>query len=195
MEARKPPFLQLLLLRRKVPAVRLQIHKATFDTALYRFYTHPPHSRFYCQTRTCRGEAPPSCCARPFGRLKAPLGLSLLRFAAQTRTTLFLLCTKSYIIWRKIGVWRSFRWKFAKEKSPKLLGTSRSFMLCYLKIGNLLLNRLHRGDVARFGSVFVQQNPTASTKSGDFGGNNPTSSDTVHESCTRFWSRPHFRGF
>ena len=183
MEARKPPFLQLLLLRWKVPAVRLQIHKATFDTALYRFYTHPPHSRFYCQTRTCRGEAPPSCCARPFGRLKAPLGLSLLRFAAQTRTcrggplhlayarpfgrlkaplglsllrfaaqtrtTLFLLCTKSYIIWRKIGVWRSFRWKFAKEKSPKLLGTSRSFMLCYLKIGNLLLNRLHRGDRSR----------------------------------------------
>ena len=33
------------------------------------------------QTRTCRGEAPPSCCARPFGRLKAPLGLSLLRSA------------------------------------------------------------------------------------------------------------------
>ena len=35
---------------------------------------------------TCRGEAPPSCCARPFCRLKAPLGLSLLRSAAQTRT-------------------------------------------------------------------------------------------------------------
>ena len=34
---------------------------------------------FAAQTRTCRGEAPPSCCARPFGRLKAPLGLSLLR--------------------------------------------------------------------------------------------------------------------
>ena len=30
---------------------------------------------------TCRGEAPPSCCARPFCRLKAPLGLSLLHFA------------------------------------------------------------------------------------------------------------------
>ena len=38
------------------------------------------------QTRTCRGETPPSCCARPFCRLKAPLGLSLLRCAAQTRT-------------------------------------------------------------------------------------------------------------
>ncbi len=36
------------------------------------------------QTRTCRGEAPPSCCARPFCRLKAPVGLSLLRFASQT---------------------------------------------------------------------------------------------------------------
>ena len=47
------------------------------------------HSSTTCpiltQTRTCRGEAPPSCYARPFGRLKAPLGLSLLRCAAQTR--------------------------------------------------------------------------------------------------------------
>ena len=34
----------------------------------------------------CQGEAPPSCCARLFCRLKAPLGLSLLRCAAQTRT-------------------------------------------------------------------------------------------------------------
>ena len=31
------------------------------------------------------GRAPPSCYARPFGRLKAPLGLSLFRFAPQTR--------------------------------------------------------------------------------------------------------------
>ena len=38
------------------------------------------------QIGTCRGEAPPSCCARPFCRLKAPLGLSLLRSTAQTRT-------------------------------------------------------------------------------------------------------------
>ena len=82
----------------------------------------------------------------------------------QTRTTLFLLCTKSYIVWRKIGVWCSFYWKFIKRKSLKLLGTSRSFRLCYLKIGNLLVNRLHRGDVARTGPVFVQQTPTASTK-------------------------------
>ena len=85
-------------------------------------------------------------CARPFGRLKAPLGLSLLRFAAQTRTTLFLLCTKSCIVWRKIDVWRSFRWKFVKRKSLKLLVTSRSFRLCFAQIGNLLVDGLHRGD-------------------------------------------------
>ena len=28
---------------------------------------------------TCRGKAPPFCCARPFCRLKSPLGRSLLR--------------------------------------------------------------------------------------------------------------------
>ena len=32
------------------------------------------------------GRGPSSCCARPFCRLKAPLGLSLLRCASQTRT-------------------------------------------------------------------------------------------------------------
>ena len=37
------------------------------------------------QIGTCRGEAPPSCYARPFCHLKAPLGLSLFRFAPQTR--------------------------------------------------------------------------------------------------------------
>ena len=142
----------------------------------------------------CRGGAPPSCCARPFGRLKAPLGLSLLRFAAQTRTTLFLLCTKSCIVWRKIGVWCSFRWKFVKRKSLKLLGTSRSFRLCHLKIGNLLFNRLHRGDVARNSPVFVQQAPTTSTIPGDFLKNPPTSSNSVHESCVQFWSQPFFDG-
>ena len=50
------------------------------------------------QTGTCRGKAPPSCYARPFCRLKAPLGLSLLRFVAQTRTC-STRCRKS---WRKI---------------------------------------------------------------------------------------------
>ena len=32
------------------------------------------------------GKVPPSCYARPFCRLKAPLGLSLLRYASKTRT-------------------------------------------------------------------------------------------------------------
>ena len=47
-----------------------------------------------------------------------------------------MLCTKSYIVWRKIGVWRSFRWKSIKRKSPKLLGTSRvsGFSNCKLEI-------------------------------------------------------------
>ena len=84
-----------------------------------------------CETRTCRSGRLHLAYARPFGRLKAPLGLSLLHFAAQTRTTLFLLCTKSYIVWRKIGVWCSFCWKSVKRKSPKLLSTSRSFRLCF----------------------------------------------------------------
>ena len=65
----------------------------------------------------------------------------------KTRTTLFLLCTKSYIVWRKIGVWRSFCWKSIKRKSLKLLVASRSFRLCWLQIGNLLLNRLHRREL------------------------------------------------
>lgn len=47
------------------------------------------------------------------------------------RTTLFLLCTKSCIVWRKIGVWCNFRWKSIKRKSLKLLGLSRSFRLCF----------------------------------------------------------------
>ena len=34
-------------------------------------------------SRACRGKAPPSCCARPLRRLKAPLGLSLLRCACK----------------------------------------------------------------------------------------------------------------
>lgn len=101
------------------------------DAALYRSTSihHTPDS--YTK-RNLVGAGPLHLAyARPFGRLKAPLGLSLLRFAAQTRTTLFLLCTKSCIVWRKIGVWRSFRWKSVKRKSLKLLGTSRSFRLCF----------------------------------------------------------------
>ena len=38
------------------------------------------HDTLYRKShRACRGNAPPSCCARPLCRLKAPLGLSLLR--------------------------------------------------------------------------------------------------------------------
>ena len=42
-------------------------------------------------------------CARPFGRLKAPLGLSLLRCAAQTRACRMAGGTGSYCNQRKTG--------------------------------------------------------------------------------------------
>lgn len=58
----------------------------------------------------------------------------------------------------------------------------------------LLLNRLHRGDVARISPVFVQQAPTTSTIPGNFLKNPPTSSNSVHESCVQFWSQPFFDG-
>ena len=51
---------------------------------LYSFLFTVPSS---ASAETCRGEAPPSCCARPFCRLKAPLGLSLLRYTPQPRTS------------------------------------------------------------------------------------------------------------
>ena len=60
------------------------------------------------------------------------------------------------------GVWRSFRWKSIKRKSLKLLGTSRSFRLCYLKNGNLLVNRLHRGENANNDSIFIRYAPLTS---------------------------------
>ncbi len=56
------------------------------DAALYRSTRihHTPDS--YTKRELVGAGPPPSCCARPFGRLKAPLGLSLLRYASQTRT-------------------------------------------------------------------------------------------------------------
>ena len=45
------------------------------------FFLHCLHSVH--RGGTCRGKAPPSCCARPLRRLKAPLGLSLLRCACK----------------------------------------------------------------------------------------------------------------
>ena len=102
------------------------------DAALYRS-TRIHHTPDSYTKRELVGARPLHLAyARPFCRLKAPLGLSLLRFAAQTRTTLFLLCTKSYIVWRKIGVWCSFYWKFIKRKSLKLLVPSRSFRLFFV---------------------------------------------------------------
>ena len=89
----------------------------------------------------------------------------------KTRTTLFLLCTKSCIVWRKIGVWRSFRWKSIKRKSLKLLGTSRSFRLCFAQIGNLLVDGLHRGEqqnIADGGAVGEQHDQAVHAKAHSF---------------------------
>ena len=105
--------------------------KPLLDAALCRSTSIHHTLQFYAKCELVGAGPLHLAYARPFGRLKAPLGLSLLRFAAQTRTTLFLLCTKPYIVWRKIGVWCSFCWKFAKRKSLKLLVTSRSFRLCF----------------------------------------------------------------
>ena len=51
---------------------------------LYSFLFTIPSS---ASAGTCRGEAPPSCYARPFCCLKSPLGLSLLRYTPQPRTS------------------------------------------------------------------------------------------------------------
>ena len=64
------------------------------------------HKNRAVSTWTCRGKAPPSCYARPFCRLKAPLGLSLLRCASQTRTfentSLSAVCKKKqWKLWQK----------------------------------------------------------------------------------------------
>ena len=50
----------------------------------------------------------------------------------KTRTTLFLLCTKSCIVWRKIGVWRNFRWKSIANKKPETSRYIKKFqaLLC-----------------------------------------------------------------
>ena len=45
--------------------------------------------RCAAQTRTCRGEAPPSCCARPFCHSNTPLGCLLLRKRELLRTRHF----------------------------------------------------------------------------------------------------------
>ena len=47
-----------------------------------------------CANANLSGRAPPSCCARPFGRLKAPLGLSLLRKRELLKTRHFRQCAR-----------------------------------------------------------------------------------------------------
>ena len=42
--------------------------------------------RFALQTRTCRGEAPPSCCRKTVRSLKSPTGAFIAALRSQTRT-------------------------------------------------------------------------------------------------------------
>ena len=57
-----------------------------FDAVLYRSTPLHHTPEFYVKRELVGARPLHLACARPFGRLKAPLGLSLLRCAAQTRT-------------------------------------------------------------------------------------------------------------
>ena len=70
----------------------------------------------------CQGEAPPSCCARLFCRLKAPLGLSLLRYASQTRTF------ENTLISADCRKTQGKRWQ--KERGPDGAGPLDRMMRC-----------------------------------------------------------------
>ena len=63
--------------------------------------------------------------ARPFGRLKAPLGLSLLRCAAQTRACRVAGGTGSYLNQRKTG--SSLRWGLPAVHIAIVCGFNRKF--------------------------------------------------------------------
>ena len=64
-------------------------------------------------------------CARPFGRLKAPLGLSLLRCAAQTRACRMAGGTGSSCKQRKTG--SSLRWELPAVHIAIVCGFNRKF--------------------------------------------------------------------
>ena len=72
-----------------------------------------PQKSSHVNVNLSGGEAPPFCCARPFCRLKASLGLSLLCSAAQTRifenTPLSAGCKKTqWKLWQKERAGDSF---------------------------------------------------------------------------------------
>ena len=99
-------------------------------------------------------------------------------------------CTKSLrFLTKRAADWYKIGTGTRKFTFYEISSNEDTFVFCIL-----LLNRLHRGDVARNSPVFVQQAPTTSTIPGDFLKNPPTSSNSVHESCVQFWSQPFFDG-
>ena len=122
---------------------------------------------------TCRGGAPPSCCARPFGRLKAPLGLSLLRSTAQTRTfenaLLSVACKKTQgKLWQKErgpdGASPLDRIMRCSKNSAAFIAVFKNsadqngiFMICSLRILLRWENRIRQKDKVSAGKIRTRQ--------------------------------------
>ena len=65
-----------------------QMQNANLRYVIFNCWDRLPQKRAV-STRTCRGEAPPSCCARPFCHSNTPLGCLLLRKRELLRTRHF----------------------------------------------------------------------------------------------------------
>ena len=125
------------------------------------------------QTGTCRGKAPPSCYARPFCRLKAPLGLSLLRSTAQTRTfentLISAACKKTHgKLWQKErgpdGASPLDRIMRCSKTSAAFITVFKNsadqngiFMICSLRILLRWENRIRQKDKVSAGKIRTRQ--------------------------------------
>ena len=121
----------------------------------------------------CRGKAPPSCYARPFCRLKAPLGLSLLRYASQTRTfentLISAACKKTQgKLWQKErgpdGASPLDRMMRCSKTSAAFIAVFKNsaeqngiFMMCSLRILLRRENRIRQKDKVSAGKIRTRQ--------------------------------------
>ena len=121
----------------------------------------------------CRGKAPPSCYARPFCRLKAPLGLSLLRSTAQTRTfentLISAACKKTQgKLWQKErgldGASPLDRMMRCSKISAAFIAVFKNsaeqngiFTICSLRILLRWENRIRQKDKVSAGKIRTQQ--------------------------------------
>ena len=142
------------------------------------FGTWPQMDRGYFDTHLlvlviCRGEAPPSCRARPFCRLKAPLGLSLLRSTAQTRTfentLISAACKKTQgKLWQKErgldGASPLDRMMRCSKISAAFIAVFKNsaeqngiFTICSLRILLRWENRIRQKDKVSAGKIRTQQ--------------------------------------